>query len=107
MLDKVLAREQLRQMVIARMAPLVEAQMRAAEGLKVAVVRRADGTYRRIDSIEALDAAIEAGDPMDIHTLQPSTQAFTDLMNRALDKPVEAIELTGADKGPIIVRWDT
>jgi hypothetical protein len=102
-LDKVLAREHLRKLVISRLEPLVEAQMRAAEGLKVAVVRRPDGTFRRIDSPEALDQAIADGDPMDIHTLQPSTQAFTDLMNRALDKPVDAV--TVEHSGGIDIGW--
>ncbi len=88
-LDKVMARDLLRSLVIARLQPLVEAQMRAAEGLNVAVIRRPDGTFRRIDSAEAFDAAIEAGDRIDITTLQPSTQAFADLCNRALDKPQE------------------
>lgn len=105
-LDKLMAREALRQMVIANMEPMVKAQMQAAQGLNVAVIRRPDGTFRRVDSVEMLDQAIAEGAPMDIHTLQPSTQAFTDLMNRALDKPAESVEITGADKGPLIVRWE-
>ena len=31
----------------------------------------------------------------------PSVQAFTDLMNRTLDKPAEQVKVTGADDGPV------
>ena len=95
-LGKIAARERLREIIMSRMEPMTRAQMAAAEGINVAVVRRPDGTFRRIDSPEAFDAAAEAGDPITITTLQPSTQAFTDLMNRALDKPAEQkMEVSG------------
>ncbi len=106
-LDKVQARELLRALVTAHLEPMVLAQVAAAKGLTVAVVRRSDGTYRRIDSPEAFDAAVTGGERLDIHTLQPSTAAFTDLLNRALDKPAEQMKVTGADDGPIehVFRW--
>jgi hypothetical protein len=31
----------------------------------------------------------------------PSVQAYTDLLNRALDKPAEQVQVTGADGGPL------
>lgn len=102
-LDKLQAREHLRQLVIAQMQPMVDAQIGAAKGLNIAVVRRPDGTFRRIDSAEAFDAAVDAGDLMTVTTLQPSTQAFSDLMNRALDKPTEIQEVTHS--GGIDIRW--
>jgi hypothetical protein len=32
-------------------------------------------------------------------------QAFTDLLNRALDKPAEQVQVSGADGGPLVIRW--
>ena len=39
-----------------------------------------------------------------IFTQNPNVQAFTGLMNRALDKPSEHIELVG-DGSPLVIRW--
>ena len=84
------AREVTRQLITAHIEPMIKAQVAAAQGLTVAVIRRSDGTFRRIDSPEMLDQALADGETkIDIHTLAPSTPAFTDLMNRALDKPKE------------------
>ncbi len=88
-IDKAAMREELRAIVRPHLEPMTLAQIGAAKGLNVAVVRRSDGTFRRIDSPEAFDAAVDAGERIDITTLQPSTAAFTDLMNRTLDKPQE------------------
>ena len=40
-----------------------------------------------------------------IYTKDPNVQAFTDLMNRCIDKPSEHISITGADDGPLVIRW--
>ena len=40
-----------------------------------------------------------------IYTNDPNVQAFTDLMNRALDKPAQQTKVTGTDDGPITIRW--
>lgn len=96
-LTKEAARDALRQIVLKHMDEMVAAQVHAAKGLTVAVMRRRDGTFRRIESPEDFDKAVESGAKIDVHTLAPSTQAFTDLMNRSLDKPAEqtlAIDLT-------------
>jgi hypothetical protein len=105
-IDKALKREELRRIICSHMAEMTAAQVRAAKGLNVAVVRRKDGTWRRIESAEAFDAAAAAGDLIEIQPLQPSTQAYTDLMNRALDKPAEQqqqVEVTGE----LILKWQS
>src|SRR4030095_14443177 len=99
-IDKARAREALRALILKHVDEMTEAQVRAAKGLNVAVVRRKDGTWKRIESAEAFDHAAAAGDLIEIQPLQPSTQAYTDLMNRALDKPSEHVELTGAGGEP-------
>src|SRR5262249_26930398 len=40
-----------------------------------------------------------------IYTKDPSVQAFTDLMNRCIDKPSEHIQIAGADGGAIQIQW--
>jgi hypothetical protein len=35
----------------------------------------------------------------------PNVMAFTDLLNRAIGKPVESVEVSGADQGPLVVMW--
>ena len=39
------------------------------------------------------------------NTKDPSVQAFTNLLNRALDKPAEEVQVAGADGGPIQIQW--
>jgi len=41
-----------------------------------------------------IDEALASGNVARIYTKDPSVQAFTDLMNRALDKPTEQIQLS-------------
>ena len=89
-MDKIAAREFVRQQVTAELRPLLNAQFANAKGLKYLVTRDAKtGKFTRVT--QAMLAASE-GDP-DVHIevweKDPSVQAFTDLMNRALDKPAE------------------
>lgn len=102
-LRKIEGRRIVRELVLAHLKPLVEAQLANAKGTNYAVVRHADGTFRRIDSAEEFDRAAAAGDPITIHTQQPNVTAFSDLMNRALDKPVEPHEVEHS--GGIDVCW--
>jgi predicted cupin superfamily sugar epimerase len=86
------AREALRQIVLGKMQELVDAQMANATGLKYLVARQKNGKFERVSQKEV--EAILAGEDQDRVTLEvwekdPSVQAFTDLMNRALDKPKE------------------
>ena len=88
------AREALRQIVLAEMQDLASAQIANAKGLKYLVTRNAkSGKFERVTK-ERMEALLEAGDSETLETIEvwdkdPSVQAFTDLMNRALDKPKE------------------
>jgi len=46
---------------------------------------------------------LASGNSFWIYTKDPSVQAFTDLMNRALDKPTEQVQLQ--EQGAIEIRW--
>lgn len=100
--EKEIAREWVRQKVIAGMVPMIEAQMAAATGIKYLVARQKKGG-KFVEVTEELSKAILNGQDkehefLEVWEKQPSTPAFTDLMNRALDKPKEQeqeIKLTG------------
>lgn len=89
-LDKEAARAVLRELVVAQLEPLVEAQVKNAKGIKYLVVRdKKRGKFLRVT--EAM-AAVKLGkdeEIVEVWEKDPSVQAFTDLMNRALDKPAE------------------
>jgi hypothetical protein len=101
-ISKEQARDALRQIVLAEMQALTAAQIAHAKGLKYLVTRNAKtGKFERV-SKERMEQLLEAGDDaletIEVWDKDPSVQAFTDLMNRALDKPKEQeqeIKLTG------------
>lgn len=89
------AREALRQIVLAKMEKLVAAQMDNAVGVSHFLLRDPKtGKFERLTEPEQIQAALNAdgaeeGSTYYVYTKDPSVQAFTDLMNRALDKPKE------------------
>jgi hypothetical protein len=106
-LDKARAREALRTLVLEHMNEMTAAQIQHAKGISHFMLRGADGKFERCTSAEQILSALNSGDETSyyIHTKDPSVQAYTDLMNRALDKPSEHVELTGAGGEPIVLQW--
>ena len=102
-------RELLRREVYKEMRPLVSAQIANAKGIKYLVVRqKSTGKFLRVT--EALAKAKTAHlnpdeEVIEVWEKDPSVQAFTDLMNRAIDKPIEQVEMGGTGGGPVVVRW--
>lgn len=79
-------REIVRALITPHLAPMIEAQVAQAKGLKYLVARDENGRFQRIGP-EGI-----TGDPdqeIEVWEKDPSTAAFTDLMNRAIDKPKE------------------
>ena len=107
-LDKIAAREHVRQMVIAKLTPLLEAQFANACGLKYLVVRdKRTGKFIRVTEAMArqLEGKAEAEhESVEIWEKDPSVQAFTDLMNRALDKPADQKQEHEVS-GTLVVKW--
>lgn len=93
-LDKEAAREALRAIVLREMESLVASQIAAAKGIQYLVARnKASGKFVRLDE-EAMTKLLAGEDDDSLEAVEvwekdPSVQAFTDLMNRALDKPKE------------------
>jgi hypothetical protein len=92
-INKEAQRELVRQLVGAELVPMVQAQIEHAKGTKFLVARDPKtGKFMPVTEKSQVPNAIE------VWSHPPSTQAFTDLMNRALDKPaeqVQEIKLTG------------
>ncbi len=105
------ARERLTQLVYAQLEAMVEAQFDNAKGLKHFFLRDPKTKqFIRIDDPVKIELALNCGEEGSyywIHTKDPSTQAFTALTDRAFDKPAEHVEMTGADGGPLEVKWQT
>jgi hypothetical protein len=82
------ARDALRQLVLQKMEQLVDAQLSNATGIKYLVRRDAkSGKFLRVTA-DMLDQQTD-DDLIEMWEKEPSVQSFTDLMNRALDKPKE------------------
>ena len=92
--DKLAAREFVRQKVTDALEGLLEAQIANSKGLKYLVVRNAKtGKFERVTQAQ-MEALLEPGNEdalerVEVWEKDPSVQAFTDLLNRALDKPAE------------------
>jgi hypothetical protein len=98
-LAKEAIRERVRQIVSANLDVLVEAQIANSRGIKYLVKRDpATGRFDRIGQ-----DGIGDGTGIEVWEKDPSVQAFTDLMNRAADKPTEAIQQVVS--GAIEIAW--
>ena len=104
-LEKAEAREFVRRAVTENLGPLLRAQMHNAMGLSHLMVRdEKTGQFTRITgSTEQIDQACKKKNAVWIYTKDPNVQAFTDLLNRALDKPAEHVEIAGG--GSITIQW--
>src|SRR3972149_4016087 len=92
-LSKEAAREVLRQIVLAELKPMTDAQRANAKGSKFRVLRHAKpGKFiKRIEDASGAVTLDPEHEIIEVWAKDPSVQAFTDLMNRAIDKPAETI----------------
>jgi len=114
-IEKEQAREITRKIITENLEELLDAQIKNAIGIRHLMMRdAATGKLRRVGSDindaeltkAQIDAALKTGDAFWIYTKDPSVQAFTDLMNRSLDKPAQQVSVKGSDTGPIVIRWE-
>lgn len=110
-LRKEAARELAREIITRELEPLIHAQMAHAKGISYLVARnRKSGKFAKLT--EDLALAIQNGendeyDDIEVWTKDPSVQAFTDLLNRALDKPKEQVhELKVTGDEALLARLD-
>ena len=89
-LDKEAARELVRQRVYRDLTPLLDAQIANAKGINFLIIRdKRTGKFLRVAKEVAEKHNTESEELIEVWEKDPSVQAFTDLMNRALDKPKE------------------
>lgn len=105
-LGKEAAREALRQIVLREMENLTAAQIAHAKGLSYLVGRDKAGKFKKLTSEEADKALAGASEYtlVEVWEKDPSVQAFTDLMNRALDKPKEQEQDVNANVA-LSIKW--
>lgn len=86
-LEKALLREQVRAHILPHVSQLLDAQLANSSGLKYLVTRdKKTGKFLRVGSAQASNPSEET---IEVWEKDPSVQAFTDLMNRLIDKPAE------------------
>ena len=107
-ISKEQAREFVRQQVTAALGQMLDAQIAHSTGLKYLVTRNSKtGKFERV-SKERMEELLETGseelERVEVYDKDPSVQAFTDLMNRALDKPAEQ-EQAVAVSGALLIKW--
>jgi hypothetical protein len=110
-LDREVARAALRAAVIAKIGPLVESQIANAMGLKYLVVRdKRTGKFLRVSEAMAKSKAKDGvgdNEVIEVWEKDPSVQAFTDLMNRTIDRPPESVELNQTGSSTITIKWES
>jgi hypothetical protein len=110
-LEKAEARELVRRMITESLKPMIKAQIANASGVQHFFLRDpSTGQFKRIADPDEIETALNAenaseGSTYWIFSKDPNVQAFTNLLNRAIDKPAEHIQVAGADGGPITIRW--
>lgn len=106
-LAKEAAREALRAVVMRHMDDMLRAQIAHAKGIGHLYTRDKGGKFSKIESQEQIDKLLAEGSEGEdywIFAKDPSVQAFTDLMNRALDKPKEQEQEVNI-QGAIELKW--
>jgi hypothetical protein len=98
------ARDALRQIVLQQMQDLVAAQLANATGLKYLVTRdKKSGKFVRVTEAMAKKRLGDNEFEVEVWEKDPNVAAFTDLMNRALDKPTEAV--SHEHTGTVTFKW--
>src|SRR5215831_17659253 len=105
-LAKAEARELVRQYVTERLPEYLDAMSDNILGIRHLMMRDPKtGKFERITGdAKQIDKALKTKTAFWIYTKDPNVQAFTDLLNRCIDKPAEHVQVTG-DGGPLIIRW--
>src|SRR5215813_13976926 len=106
-LAKAEARDKVRQFINARLPEFLEAMADNVIGIRHLMMRDPKtGKFERITGdAKQIDKALKSKNACWIYTKDPNVQAYTDLLNRAIDKPAEHVAIEGA--GSITIRWQT
>jgi len=100
-------RQRILDMFEDRLQDLVNAQVANAVGLSHFFLRDDNGQFVRVTDPKAIEIALNTGEKDKnywVHIKDPSTQAFTALADRAIDKPVEPPQELDVH-GDLVIRW--
>jgi hypothetical protein len=91
--------------ITERLGEFLEAMADNVTGIRHLMMRDPKtGQFERVTGSAAqIDKALKSKNAFWIYTKDPNVQAFTDLLNRAIDKPAEHIQVAG--EGSITIRW--
>lgn len=104
-ISKEQAREAVRTIVLREIEALVGAQLANAKGIKYLVVReKSSGKFVRVAEARARVSKDE--EVIEVWEKDPSVQAFTDLLNRAIDKPKEQEQEVRHD-ATLTIKWQS
>lgn len=103
-LAKEAAREAVRLQITARLAPLVDAQIDSAIGIKHFFLRDAStGEWKRITNPAQIERALNGKeDKYLIYTKDPNSTAAREMLAYAIDKPKESMDLTVTDESGLV-----
>lgn len=103
-LEKAAAAEVARQLITAELRPIIEAQLAHAKGLKYLVVRdKKTGKFVRVSEGIARVKLAEGEELVEVWEKDPSVLAFCELLNRALGKVSEKLDVdVRVDLGALI-----
>lgn len=104
-------RRRTRELVARDLVPMIEAQIANAKGIKYLVIRnKKTGKFIRVTEAMARLKSEEPGqgeslfETVEVWEKDPCIQAFTDLANRAMDKPAEQ-KIEVSHSGGLTVSW--
>jgi hypothetical protein len=103
-LAKLTALEIFRQRAEAELGPLITAQLETAKGLFHFLAKTETG-YVRVTDPQVMDRYLAIGDGFKIAAQDPDVRALKDTFDRVCGKPVEQVELSGPQQGPIPVKF--
>ncbi len=84
----------------------MQAQTENALGITYMVIRDKNGSYVEATNEAQVKAALASGgDAFRLYTRQPHQASAAMLLAYAADKPVEPVEVTGPEGGPLVVKW--
>lgn len=96
-IEKEALRAKLREKVAAALDPMTDAQIANAQGIKYLIAReKKTGKFKKLSEAEAILALGQESDSevIEVWEERPNVQAFTDLLNRTIDKPTETLQAT-------------
>lgn len=103
-LEKDEMRRRFRARVSERFLGLIDAQLDAATGVSHLLAQGPDGKWIQVTDPEVMLACLNGEGFYKITAQNPNVNALKDIFDRVMDKPKEALELTGKDGEPIEVQ---